>query len=109
MLETLLGNRTIEKTLLYIFTYSEGYATKISQLFSIPLNGVQQQLQRLENGGVLVSQMKGKTRLYMFNPRYVFLDELKGILKKAMQVLSSSELKLYFRERTRPRRKGKPQ
>lgn len=108
MLEPILGNSTVEKVLLFISVYGEGYATRMSNIFYIPLNGIQQQLKRLEEGGVLVSQLKGKTRLYKFNPRYLFLRELKNILEKALELLPEDEVKKYYRQRTRPRRKGKP-
>lgn len=108
MLEPILGNSTVEKILLFISVYGEGYATRMSNIFRIPLNGIQQQLKRLEEGGVLVSQLKGKTRIYKFNPRYLFLRELKNILEKALELLPRDEVKKYYRQRTRPRRKGKP-
>lgn len=77
-------------------------------MFDIPVNGIQQQMDRLENGGVLVSSLVGKTRLYQFNPRYPFLKELKSLIQKAMDFLSENELNKYYRKRTRPRKKGKP-
>ena len=108
MLEVLFGNNTMEKVLLFIYTYNEGYGNKISMTFNIPLLSVQKQLKRLEEGGVLVSQKKGKTRIYTFNPRYVFLDELQQMLGKAMKMLPSKEIQKYYRMRTRPRKTGKP-
>ncbi len=41
------------------------------------------QLEQLEAGGVLFSRLAGRTRLYGFNPRYPFLQELKALLDKA--------------------------
>ncbi len=108
MLEAIFGNSTIEKVLLFLYTYREGYGKQISDNFNISLNGIQQQMQRLEEGGVVVSQKKGNTRLYVFNPRYVFLKELEGLLSKAMDLVSEKELQKYYRKRTRPRKKGKP-
>ena len=108
MLETLFGNSTIERVLFFITVYGEGYGNGIANTFDIPLLSVQKQLKRLEDGGVLVSQLKGKTRIYEFNPRYPFLNELKNILEKALELLPEREIKKYYRKRTRPRRKGKP-
>jgi len=108
MLEPLLGNNVVEKILLYLLTYENGYIRGIANTFYIPVNGVTQQLKRLENGGVIVSQVKGKIRLYTFNPRYPFLPELKALLQRALDVLPSTEIEKYYRMRTRPRRKGKP-
>jgi len=108
MLEPILGNITIEKVLCFIFTYKEGYAKQMSDAFSIPVNGIQQQLCRLEEGGVLVSQKKGNIRIFTFNPGYAFLPELQKMLEKAMKMLPEKEIKKYYRKRTRPRKTGKP-
>lgn len=108
MLETLFGNATIEKILFCLSVYGDAYAKQMADLFEIPINGIQQQLRRLEDGGVLVSQLKGKTRVYQFNPRYPFLKQLKLLLDSARTVLPESEIDRYYRRRTRPRRKGKP-
>ncbi len=69
---------------------------------------VKKQLRRFEEGNVLVSQVKGNTRIYIFNPRYVFLRELKNLLDKTMKMLPEKEIKKYYRNRTRPRKAGKP-
>ncbi len=108
MIESLLGNGTIEKILFTIESYGQAYPTELSKIFNIPVNGIQQQLGRLENGGVVVSLMTGRTRLYKFNPRYPFLKELRALLNKAMEFLPEREIQQYYRRRTRPRRKGKP-
>ena len=108
MLEPILGNSTIEKILFTLESYGQAYPLGLSKMFNISVNGVQQQMDRLENGGVIVSSMVGRTRLYEFNPRYPFLKELKELLKRAMDFLSEKELQEYYRKRTRPRKKGKP-
>lgn len=108
MLEPLFGNRVIEKILFSLQNYGDGYIRGIAKSFGIPVRGVAQQLKRLEDGGVIVSQKKGSIRLYTFNPRYPFLPELKLLLQKAMDVLPDAEIERYYRQRTRPRRKGKP-
>jgi predicted ArsR family transcriptional regulator len=108
MLEPILGNSTIEKILFTLESYGQAYPLGLSKMFNIPVNGIQQQMDRLENGGVIVSSIVGKTRLYKFNPRYPFLKELKVLIRKAMDFLSEKELQKYYRKRTRPRKKGKP-
>jgi hypothetical protein len=108
MLEQLFGNRVVEKILFYLLTYENGYIRGMAGAFGIPVNGINQQLKRLENGGIISSRLMGKIRLYSFNPRYPFLPELKAILQKAMDTLPEGELEKYYRQRTRPRRKGKP-
>ena len=108
MLEPLLGNATIEKVLFFIYTFTEGYAKQMADNFNVSLNGIQQQLSRLEEGGVLVSQKKGNTRLFAFNPSYAFLNELKALLDKAMEMLPEKEIEKYYIKRRRPRKTGKP-
>jgi DNA-binding transcriptional ArsR family regulator len=108
MLESLFGNQTVERVLLYLQNYNEGYASEIAATFSISLSTVQKQLLRLENGGIIVSQSKGRTRVYLWNPRYSFLKELQSLLNKAFDFIPESEIKKYYRKRQRPRRTGKP-
>jgi len=108
MLEPLFGNSVVEKILFYLLVYEDGYTRGIANAFRIHVNGVAQQLKRLEDGGIIVNQKKGSIRLYTFNPGYPFLAELKNLLQKAMDVLPQEEIEKYYRMRTRPRRKGKP-
>lgn len=108
MLESLFGNSTVEKVLLYLQNYNEGYASEIASTFSISLSVIQKQLTRLEEGGVIVSHQKGRTRIFLWNPRYPFLKELRALLEKAFVFVPDSEIKKYYRKRKRPRRSGKP-
>lgn len=108
MLDSLFGNATIEKVLLYLQNYKEGYATEIASTFSISLSMVQKQLKRLEEGGIIVSQAKGRTRIFLWNPRYPFRKELQSLLEKSFEFLPENEIKKYYRKRQRPRRIGKP-
>jgi len=57
---------------------------------------------------VFVSKRVGRTRLFMFNPRYAFLDELKALLEKARSYYSPEEIESLTMRRKRPRRVGKP-
>jgi DNA-binding transcriptional ArsR family regulator len=109
VLEGLLGNATAEKVLLYLEQYEEGYAAAIAANFDgVSLSMVQTQLARFERAGVLVSALKGRTRLYTWNPRYAFLGELRALLRKALAALPAKERSRYFGARRRPRRAGKP-
>jgi predicted transcriptional regulator len=55
MLKPILGNATLEKVLFYLYVYGTGYPRLLSRVFGIPVNGIRQQLKRLEDGGVVVS------------------------------------------------------
>jgi DNA-binding transcriptional ArsR family regulator len=77
MLESLFGNPVIEKVLFYLLENEKTYASHLRKVFDSPLFSFQRALERLEKGGIVVSTMEGKTRLYQFNPRYPMLKELK--------------------------------
>jgi predicted transcriptional regulator len=108
LLSGLFGNETAEKILFYMENYEASYARKISKTFEISVSQVQRQLERFEREGILISRLIGKTRQYEFNPRYLFKNELRALLNKALKSLPQDVIERYFTERTRPRRKGKP-
>lgn len=107
MLRALFGNETCEKVLLFLTSYGEGYASSIAETFEFNLRRVQQQLERLETGGIVVSRTVGKTRVYQLNPKWYFHRELLALLRKALEALPPDDLDRYFSQRRRPRRKGK--
>jgi DNA-binding MarR family transcriptional regulator len=108
MLEPLLGSTNAERVLLFILARSEGYASEIAKHYDTDLYGIQKQLDKFEQGGVLMSQLVGRTRLYSLNPRYAFLAELKALLDKALVFYPPEEREHLTIVRRRPRRKGKP-
>jgi predicted ArsR family transcriptional regulator len=108
MLKPLFGSVNRERVLIYILARGEAYAREIATYFNVALLGVQRQLERLEAGGVLYSRQAGRTRLYGFNPRYAFLNELKALLEKALAFYSDEEREKLVMARKRPRRKDKP-
>jgi hypothetical protein len=109
MLEGIFGNASAEKVLLYLEQYGEGYATAMARTFDdLSLHMAQRQLDRFERAGALLSTLKGRTRLYTWNPRYPFGPELRSLLAKALDLLPAAERRRYFAERRRPRRAAKP-
>src|SRR3990172_8224666 len=108
MLQPILGSENIERVLVFIFTRNEGYATEIARFFETDLYGIQNQVDKLETGGVLVSRLVGRTRLYTFNPRYPFLKEIKSLLDKALSFYPAEVREKLLMNRRRPRRRGKP-
>ncbi|MDD3625717.1 MAG: hypothetical protein PHV06_00215 [bacterium] len=108
MLKAILGNETKEKILLYIYVFKKAYIREISNVFEIPVRSVANQLDRLEEGAVLVSNLEGKIRIYQFNPNYVFLKELLALLEKEYSILPLKEKEKYFIKRKRPRKREKP-
>lgn len=107
MIEALLGSKNAERVLIYIYSREEGYAREIANYYKTGLMPIQKQLDKLEIGGVLVSRAVGKTRPYVFNPRYPFLNELKALLEKALVFYPEDEREELVMNRRRPRAKGK--
>ncbi len=108
MLKELFGGKAPEQVLLYLANYDEGYGKAIADTFNISLSSVQKQLQKFENSGLLVSRLVGKTRLYTWNPRSPFVEQLKMLLAQRLKLTSEEEIKAYYRQRRRPRRADKP-
>ena len=107
MIETLLGSKNAERVLIYILARQEGYAREISSYYETDLKSVQLQLEKFEKSGVLVSRLVGRTRPYIFNPRYSFLSELKALLEKALSFYPLKEKEDLIMIRRRPRARGK--
>ena len=108
MLESLFDSRIKEKILLTLLIRKEAYARDVASIFKTSLSPVQNQLKKLERGGVVVSRLEGRTRLYSFNPRYPFNNELCNLLGKVLEFVPKSEKEKYYTPRLRPRRAGKP-
>ena len=108
MLETLLGSTSCEQVLLFILAREEGYPREIARFFDVDYRPIRNQLDKLEAGGILRSRSAGKTRLYSFNPRCPFQNELKTLLSKVMTFCPEDLKKRLLINRRRPRRRGKP-
>lgn len=108
MIEALLGSKNAERVLIYIYARDEGYAREIARHFSTDLKSVQKQLDKFEAHGVLASRVVGRTRPYVFNPRYPFLNELRSLLEKALYFYPEDQRQELLMNRRRPRAKGKP-
>jgi len=106
MIESLLGSKNAERVLIYIFAREEGYAREIASFYNSDLKSIQMQLDKFEKSGVLASRTVGRTRPYVFNPRYPFLNELKALLEKALSFYSSKEQEELTMNRRRPRGKN---
>lgn len=107
MIEVLLGSKNAERVLMFIYAREEGYAREIARFYETDLKSIQMQLEKLERGGVLVSRAVGRTRPYVFNPRYPFLNELKVLLEKAFSFYPEKERDALVMNRRRPRAPGK--
>jgi predicted transcriptional regulator len=107
MIEPLIGSPVRERVLLFLLVRKESYAREIAARLGVGLLGVQNQLARLESGGVLYSRLRGRTRLYGMDPRYPFRRELEALLRKVLRFLPDEERERLYTPRLRPRRAGK--
>jgi len=107
MIEAILGSKNAERVLVYIFARNEGYAREIASFYNADLKSIQMQLDKFEKSGVLASRTVGRTRPYVFNPRYPFLNELKALLGKAFSFYPDQEQEALVMNRSRPRARGK--
>lgn len=108
MIEAIVGSEGAERTLLFIEAREAGYAREISETFDISLSAVQKHLYRMEAGGLLVSQQVGKTRVFSFNPRFLFVAETRSLLRAVLAKLPEHTKEKLLMNRRRPRRTGKP-
>lgn len=110
MLEYLFANKNVEKVLMYLSLHGKAYATLLSRAFNTSLDPIQKTLKKLEEGGLLVSFLEGKTRVFQWNPRYSFLAEIEALAKKAYNFLPTQIQKIQYQSitRKRPRKTGKP-
>lgn len=108
VLKGILRAESQEKILIYLMARGVGYGKSIAEFYDVPTNPIQKQLARLEEDGVIVSQLLGTVRNYQLNPRYPFLETLKLLLKAAFEAYPVSIQKRLFVTRARPRQAGKP-
>ena len=108
MLEALFGNQNIEKILFYLLNNGDAYPRALAASLGVSLSPIQKQLQRLETGGIVVSRLVGRTRVYQVNPRFAFKTELEALLKKAFKAVPDDQVRGIYSRRSRPRRAGKP-
>jgi len=108
VLESVFGNTSATYVLLFLQNYGEGHASRISKTFDVSVMGIQRQLRRFEENGVLISRMVGSSRIFTFNDRNPTVKNLRKFLVLELELLPKTTTKKYFRQRQRPRRSGKP-
>ena len=108
MIEAIVGSEGAERVLLFLAARDSGYPREIANSWSMDVSTVQNQLLRMERDGLLVSRTVGRTRVFEFNPRYAFKDEVKALLNKALTQLPSGVREQLTLQRKRSRRTDKP-
>lgn len=107
-LESILGSRSTLQVLLFLQNYGSGHASRIAKTFDVSVMGIQRQLNRLEDNGVLVSQTVGRTRVFSFNERLRTVRNLRAFLEAELSLLPAETSRAFFRQRQRPRKSAKP-
>lgn len=101
------GGQTRTLVLMALSILQESFARELSRVLEVPLNGIQQALRSLENDGLVVGRLAGRTRLFSLNPRYFARGELAAFLERLVE--PEAELKERISKlRKRPRRTNKP-
>jgi hypothetical protein len=72
---------------MYLSVHQKANATQLSHAFNSSLDPIQKTLKKLEAGGLLVSFLEGKTRVFQWNTRYPFFKEIEILVKKAYTFL----------------------
>jgi len=96
LLSDLLGSKSAERILLFLFVNEYCYANEIHRMQGTAISPLQNALHRLEKAGILIFEIQGKTKLYRFNLNYPLLEELKALLKKAFIHLPCEEKRKLF-------------
>jgi hypothetical protein len=94
--------------LVFLEARDDGYTREIARFFETDSFPIQEQLEKLENGSVIVRRKASRTVLYKFNPRYPLLKEFKLLLNKALLYYPEDQKERLLMNRRRPRRQGKP-
>ena len=91
MLETVLGSISAERVLLFLAARGKGYATEIARVFDTDLSPIQNQLDRMERGGLIKHVKQGRKKVYRLDPDYPLASELDALVTAAMGSLSASQ------------------
>jgi len=92
--------------LLLLGLLEESHNSEIAALMGCGLMTVQRITSSLEEEGVLVGRLIGRTRRLSFNPRYPAVNELRALLK-ILAVRDQEVDEMASGLRRRPRKKGK--
>lgn len=107
-LEAVFGSRSAAQVLLFLQNYGEGHARRIALTFEAAPSAILRQLERLEAGGLLVSRLVGRSRVFQWKPGSSTVKDLQAFLEAELERLPADATQRYFRQRQRPRRAGKP-
>lgn len=107
MLETIFGNKTAQLIFLRLYRENEISAGQLAKDFGIGIAAFQNQLEKFENAGLLVSRKIGPVRLFSFNPQSSYVDSIRNLVKVEYDKLGPKGIDYIFSRRKRPRKRGK--
>ena len=102
----LFGSESAYQVLMYMENYENGYASQIAKAYGTSLNQIQNQLNKFEQLGLLVSRKVGTARVFYFT-RSPVTDSLRVFLKSMLEQLPKSIVQKFYRDRRCSRRPGK--
>jgi DNA-binding transcriptional ArsR family regulator len=108
MNEKIFGNKTALLVLLQLYHHHETHARAIATDLGTSLSPVQNQLDRFEQAGVLISKKVGQARVYAFNMKSPLTKPFKELVRVIYETLSKEDHQHLFPSRRKPRVKGKP-
>jgi hypothetical protein len=108
ILAELFGSKTAELVFLYLYHYKEAHARGIARDLNTGFSQVERQLKKYERAGLFISKEVGKSRVYLFNKKYVLHEPVLAMIKKVYDSIPLSEHKVMFQTRRQPRRSDKP-
>lgn len=108
MLDKILGTETAAFIMLHLFHYGEVHARGLARDTGKSLSAIQNQLQKFEEAGVILSKKVGNVRLYRFNKKSPLTKPLMDLIGIIHASMSLPDKAIFFSERKRPRRAGKP-
>jgi predicted transcriptional regulator len=91
---------------MFLQNYEKGYASEIAKTYGTSLNQIQNQLNKFEDLGILISRNEANARVFYFKQSPV-TDALRVFLSSMLERLPNDTVQKYYRDRRRPRRHGK--
>jgi hypothetical protein len=91
MNEKIFGNKTALLVLLQLYHHHEAHARGIATDLGVSLSPVQNQLERFEQAGVLISKKMGQTRVYVFNMKSPLTKPFKELVGIIYETLSKED------------------
>jgi len=108
MLKELFRSKIAEEVLLYLYHYQEIYPGGIAGDYKKAISPYQNQLDKFEQAGVIISRLVGKTRTYIFNKKNPLTRPFMEMIRLVYEAIPLEDKEKLFPKRRKPGIKGKP-